>query len=51
MVDDLSLDGLFVVSKVRLHELPHLLSSLLGVVVLEFRSVKDGLLVGLEVKL
>ena len=51
MVDDLSLDGLFVVSKVRLHELPHLLSSLLGVVVLEFRLKKHNIMRYLIAKL
>ena len=35
MVNNLSLDGLLVVSEVRLHELPHLFSALLGVVVFE----------------
>ena len=37
MVHDLSLDGLSIVSEVRFHEFPHLLSALLGVVILELR--------------
>jgi hypothetical protein len=38
----LSLDRLFVISKVRFHELPHLLSSLLGVVIFELRLHKSS---------
>jgi hypothetical protein len=47
MVNDLSLNRLSVVTKVGLHELPHLFSSLLGVIVLEFRSIKNGIFLSL----
>jgi hypothetical protein len=37
VIHDLSLNGLNVVTEIRLHELPHLLSSLLIIIVLELR--------------
>jgi len=39
MVHDLSLDGVDIISKVRIHQFPHFFSALLGIVIFELRSV------------
>lgn len=55
MVDDLSLDGGLIRAEVGVHQIPKLVSTLLGLIIfaIELRSVKLGtaLVLGLEVEL
>ena len=50
MVNNLSLDRPNIGAKIRTHEFPHLLSSPLRLVILEFRSIENGALVVLEIE-
>lgn len=50
VINNLSLNGLLVVTEIRLHQLPHLLVSLLHIVVLELGSIQNRVFILLKVK-